>query len=311
MTDEKFLAKTAPFPYHFTVLTIVVLTSFLALRFLHANYSICQNQRGRRWRSISLTLAAGLIRSSSSPLEAGFFFVDEKDKTLHPCIDHRGLNEITVKNKYPLPLINSAFALLHQATIFTKLDLRNAYHLVCIREGDEWNTAFNTSIGHFKYLVMPFGLTNAPAVFQALINDFLQDMLKRFVFVYLDDILIFSHSNQEHIQHVKLVLQRLLENRLFVKAEKCEFHVSSLRFLGIIVEKGQIKTDPAKIKTVVEWPTPTSRKQLQRFLSFAHFYRRFFQDYSRVTTPLTKLTSVNVPFTWSPAVDAAFVRLKE
>jgi len=125
---------------------------------------------------------AGIIRPSSSPVGAGFFFVGKKDGSLRPCIDYRGLNSITVKNKYPLPLISSAFAPLHGAAFFSKLDLRNAYHLVRIREGDEWKTAFNTPLGHFEYLVMPFGLSNAPAVFQALVNDVLRDMLNRFIF---------------------------------------------------------------------------------------------------------------------------------
>ena len=126
-----------------------------------------------------------------------------------PC-DFRGLNNIYVRNKYPLPLIDSAFSSLHEATIFTKLDLRNAYHLVRIREGDEWKTAFNTPLGHFEYCVMPFRLTNAPA-FQTLVNDVLRDMLNKFLFVYMDDILIFSRSLKEHVQQVKLVLQRLIE----------------------------------------------------------------------------------------------------
>ena len=259
---------------------------------------------------ITDSLATGLIRPSSSPLGAGFFFVEKKDKSLRPCIEFRGLNDITVKNKYPLPLIDFAFGPLHEATIFTKLDLRNAYHLVRIREGDEWKTGFNTPLGHFEYLVMPFGLTNAPAVFQNLMNDVLRDMLNCFVFIYLDDILIFSRNLQEHVQHVNLVLKRLLENRLYVKAEKCEFHVCSVSFLGFIVEKGQIKTDPAKVKAVAEWPTPTSRKQLQRFLGFANFYRRFIRNYSRVATPLTQLTSVKVPFVWSPAAEGSFATLK-
>lgn len=176
------------------------------------------------------SLAAGIIRPSSSPVGAGFFFVDKKDKTLRPCIDYRGLNKITVKNKYPLPLINSAFTPLCGSTIFTKLDLRNAYHLVRIRDGDEWKTAFNTPLGHFEYLVMPFGLTNAPAVFQNLVNDVLCDMIGRFVFVYIDDILIFSKDLETHEVHVRQVLQRLLENKLFVKAEKCQFHAPSVAF---------------------------------------------------------------------------------
>ena len=236
--------------------------------------------------------------------------MDKKDKTLWPYIDYRGLNNITVKNKYPLPLIDSAFEPLPQATIFTKLDLRNAYHLVHIRHGDEWKTAFNTPLGHFEYLVMPFGLTNAPAVFQALVNDVLRDMLNKFVFVYLDDILIFSRTLQDHIQHVTLVLQRLLENKLFVKAEKCVFHTACVHFLGFVIEQGQVKADPDKVKAVAEWPRPDTRKQLQRFLGFANFYRRFIKDYSRKAAPLTRLTSTLHPFKWSREAAEAFSTLK-
>lgn len=212
---------------------------------------------------ISESLFAGIIRPSSSPVSAGVFFVEKKDKTLRPCIDYRGLNKITVKNKYSLPLLTSAFEFLQGVTIFSKLDLRNAYNLVRIREGDEWKTAFITHLGHFEYLVMPFGLTNVPAVFQALVNDVLRDFINRFVFVYLDDILIFSKSHSEHKNHVRQVLQCLLENRLFVKGEKCEFHVSTVAFLGYIIDRGNLHPDPAKVKAVVEWPKPPNRLQLQ------------------------------------------------
>ncbi|KAL0187405.1 hypothetical protein M9458_019075, partial [Cirrhinus mrigala] len=150
----------------------------------------------------------------------GFFFVEKKDGSLHPSINYRGLNDITVNNSHPLPLMSSAFELLQGATIFTKIDLRNAYHLVRIREGSEWKTAFNTPTGHFEYLVMPFGLSNAPAVFQALVNDMLRDMVYRFVFVYLDDILIFSQIERDHVQHVRQVLQQHLENCLYARVEK-------------------------------------------------------------------------------------------
>lgn len=245
---------------------------------------------------VSESLAAGLIRPSSSPAGAGFFFVEKKDKSLRPCIDYRGLNDITVKNRYPLPLLSSAFELLEGAVIFTKLDLRNAYHLVRIREGDEWKTAFNTPTGHYEYLVMPFGLTNAPAVFQALVNDVLRDMLNRFVFVYLDDILIFSRTKEEHVGHVQAVLQRLLANSLYVKAEKCEFHVPSISFLGYRINQARIEMDPAKVEAVLAWPVPETRKQLQRFLGFANFYRRFIRGYSAVAAPLTALTSTKTAF---------------
>ncbi|KAI3364400.1 hypothetical protein L3Q82_010825 [Scortum barcoo] len=245
----------------------------------------CRPLKERPWRSyINDSLAAGIIRPSSSPAGAGFFFVEKKDKTLRPCIDYRGLNDITIKNRYPLPLISSAFELLDGATVFTKLDLRNAYHLVLrIRDGDEWKTAFNTPTGHYEYLVMPFGLTNAPAVFQALVNDILRDMLNKFVFVYLDDILIFSKNKEEHVHHVQAVLQRLLENSLFVKAEKCEFHASSVSFLGFIVGRGSLQMDPAK---------------------------EVYPGHSTVAAPLTALTSSKVTFQWSVAAKEAFDALK-
>lgn len=207
--------------------------------------------------------------------------------------------------------MNSAFESLQGATIFSKLDLRNAYHLVRIREGDEWKTAFNTPLGHFEYLVMPFGLTNAPAVFQCLVNDVLRDMLGRFVFVYLDDILIFSQNQAEHIQHVRQVLQRLLEDRLFIKAEKCEFHASTVMFLGHIIAQGQVRMDPEKVRAVLDWPEPESRKQLQRFLGFANFCRCFIRNYSLVAAPLTALTSPARPFLWTPEAEGAFSELKK
>ncbi len=273
-------------------------------------YSLSAPEREAMKKYISDSLASGFIRPSSSPAGAGFFFVGKKDGSLRPCIDYRGLNSITVKNTYPLPLMSSAFERLQGASIFTKLDLRNAYHLVRIREGDEWKTAFNTPRGHFEYLVMPFRLSNSPAVFQALVNDVLRDMVDQFIYVYLDDILIFSSSLQEHVQHVRQVLQRLLENGLFVKAEKCDFHAQSVLFLGYIVSVEGMRVDPEKIKAVVEWPSPDSRKALQRFLGFANFYRRFIRNFSQLAAPLTALTSPRTTFRWSDTAEAVFTKLK-
>ena len=273
--------------------------------------SIFPVRNGNPWNYIGESLAARIIHPSSAPVGAGFFFVTKKDHSLRPCIDYRGLNSITLKNKYPLPLISSAFVPLHGAVVFSKLDLRNAYHLVRIREGDEWKTAFNTPLGHFKYLVMPFGLTNAPAVFQSLVNYVLRDMLNHSVFVYLDDILIFSRTVEEHRIHVRQVLQRLLENRLYVKAEKCEFRVPSISFLGYIISQGQIEMDPAKVSAVAEWPSPPTRKRLQQFLGFANFYRRFIRGYSQVAAPLTALTSTKSVYAWTPRAETAFQDLKK
>ncbi|KAK3575223.1 hypothetical protein QTP86_022709, partial [Hemibagrus guttatus] len=166
---------------------------------------------------IEEALVAGLIRLSTSPEGAGVFFVGKKGGGLRPCIDYRGLNKITICKHYPLPLMATAFELLQGVSIFTKLDLRNAYHFVRIRQGDEWKTAFNTSTGHYEYRVMPFGLPNTPAVFQALINNVLRDTLNQTVFVYLDDILIFSKSLPKHVEHVQKILLCLLDNYLYVK----------------------------------------------------------------------------------------------
>lgn len=199
---------------------------------------------------IEESLASDLIHPFTFPVGVWFVFVAKKDNTLRPCIDYWGLNQITVKNKYPSPLINSLYKQLHSATIFTKVDLRNTYHLVQIWEGDAWKTAFSTSLGQCEYLVFPFGM---PAVFQALMKYVLHDFLNAFVSVYLDDILIYSKGSQQHTTHIQAVLQLLLENQLFVKAEWCEFHVSSVTFLGFIFENGQVRTYPDKIKAVAEW----------------------------------------------------------
>uniref|UniRef100_A0A3P9HPM2 Gypsy retrotransposon integrase-like protein 1 n=1 Tax=Oryzias latipes TaxID=8090 RepID=A0A3P9HPM2_ORYLA len=259
---------------------------------------------------IQEALANGHIRPSSSPVGAGFLFVEKKDKTLRPCVDYRELNQITIKDKYSLPLLDSVFDSVQGARVFSKLDLRNAYHLIRVKDGDEWKTAFNTPLGHFEYLVMLFGLTNAAAVFQRLVNDVLRDFLNRFVFVYLDDILIYSPTLDQHIIHVRRVLEHLLENRLFVKAEKCEFHVSTIPFLGYVLEAGNIRPDPAKIEAVLNWEAPTTRKKLQQFLGFANFYRRFIRNISQIASPLTKLTSPTKSFSWDSTAQEAFVKLK-
>lgn len=220
---------------------------------------------------IEEALSSGFIRPSTSPAAAGFFFM-EKDGGLRPCIDYRGLNNVTVKFRYPLPLVPAALEQLREAKIYTKLDLRSAYNLIRIKEGDEWKTAFLTTRGHYEYQVMPYGLANAPAVFQSFINEILRDVLNKFVVAYIDDILIYSKSEEEHKGHVRTVLTRLLENQLYVKAEKCEFHVQRTSFLGYNVSHQGVEMDKSKITAVTEWPQPTTVKELQRFLGFANFY---------------------------------------
>ncbi|XP_062854790.1 obscurin [Trichomycterus rosablanca] len=274
-------------------------------------FSLSGPERTAMEKYVQEALAQGFIRPSSSPAGAGFFFVGKKDGGLRPCIDYRGLNKITVKDRYPLPLMTSAFETLQQASVFSKLDLRSAYNLVRVRSGDEWKTAFITPTGHYEYLVMPFGLMNAPAVFQRLIHEVLRETLGLYAFVYLDDILIFSKTVKEHVGHVRRVLQLLLENHLFVKLEKSQFHIPEVHFLGFVVSQGKLAMDPAKLKAVAEWPRPTSLRLVQRFLGFTNFYRRFVRGFGSVAAPLTALTrKVPGPFRWTDEAQKAFDELK-
>ncbi|UTT90614.1 hypothetical protein NDA17_003064 [Ustilago hordei] len=215
--------------------------------------------------------------------------VDKKDGGLRLCVDYRGLNEITVKNRAPLPLIEEQLFLLRKARIYTKLDLRAAYNLIRIAKGDEWKTAFGTQLGLYEYLVMPFGLANAPAHFQSFINDIFRDIIGVYVVVYLDDFLIFSDTEEVHVKHVTEVLTRLRSNRLFAKLSKCEFHTKTVEFLGYIIKPTGIEMDPEKVRTVKEWPMPESIHDIQRFLGFANFYRRFIAHFARIAKPLTAL----------------------
>ncbi|ROL53441.1 Transposon Tf2-6 polyprotein [Anabarilius grahami] len=224
---------------------------------------------------IKEALAQGYIRPSTSPAASSFFFVAKKDGGLRPCIDNRSLIKIIVKFRYPLPLVPAALEHLRGATVFTKLDLRSAYNLIRIREGDEWKTAFITPTGHYEYLVMPYGLVNAPSVLQDFIHEVLREFLHRFVLVYIDDILIYSRSLAEHRHHVAEVLTRLRQFHLFLKAEKCSFHQPSVSFLGYNIDHSGIRMDERKVESITTWPEPTTIKELQRFLGFANFYRRF------------------------------------
>ncbi|KAK3515960.1 hypothetical protein QTP86_004678 [Hemibagrus guttatus] len=263
---------------------------------------------------IKEALAVGHIRPSTSPAAAGFFIVGKKYGGLCPCINYRGLNAITVRYPYPLPLVPAALEQLRGARFFTKLDLRSAYNLVRIREGDEWKTAFHTTHGHYEYLVMPFGLTNAPAVFQSLINGVFQDILGKWVIAYIDDILVYSTSLEEHVRHVREVLSRLQRHRLFVKLEKCEFHQSPMSFLGYVITRQGVEMDVSKVQAVTEWPSPSTVKELQRFLGFANFYRRFIRNYSSVVGPLTSLLKGKprrLAWTDQAQAQAAFQQLKE
>jgi hypothetical protein len=229
------------------------------------------------------------IRRSESAAGAPILFVPKKDGTLRLCVDYRGLNDITIKNRCLLPLISETLDQLSGSKVFTALDLKDAYHRIPIKKGDEWKTAFRTRYGHFEYLVMPFGLTNAPATFQAYINKALAGLLDEFCVVYLDDILIYSNTREEHARHVRVVLDRLRKHALFASRKKCKFFTDSVEFLGFIVSSAGVSMDPRRVDTIEDWPEPKTFKHVQQFLGFANFYRRFIQSYSKITKPLTEL----------------------
>lgn len=235
-------------------------------------------------------LERGWIRRSRSPAGAPILFVKKKDGSLRLCVDYRGLNKVTIKNRHPLPLISESLERLAEAKYYSKLDVRDAYHRIRIKEGDEWKTAFRTKYGHFEYTVMPFGLTNAPAQFQAYINQALIGLVDVTCIVYLDDILIFSKTEKEHVEHVKEVLARLREAKLYVKLSKCEWHTQRTEYLGYIVTPEGIRMDEDRIKTITEWPMPRTVRDIRVFVGFMNYYRRFIRNFSKLALPLTKLT---------------------
>ena len=208
---------------------------------------------------------------------------------LRLCVDYRALNKLTIKNKQPLPLIDGQLDQLSDAKYFTKLDLRSGYHQVRIAKGDEHKTAFNTKYGHFQFKVMPFGLTNAPGTFQYLMENIFHEYLDDFVTVYLDDILIYSKSYEEHLRHLKIVLEALKNNNLYANPSKCEFALEEIDYLGYLVSKKGISPNPDKVAAIANWPKLKNTRDVQSFLGLANYYRKFIKDFSKLAVPLTKL----------------------
>ena len=233
-------------------------------------------------------------------------FVKKKDGTLRMCIDYRGLNQVTVKNKYPLPHIEELFDQLQGAKVFSKLDLRQGYYQLKIRTEDVPKTAFNTRYGHYEFMVMPFGLTNAPAAFMDLMQRVFRPYLDQFVVIFIDDILVYSKSEEDHERHLRIVLQTLREHKLFAKFSKCEFWLKEIPFLGHIVSEDGIRVDSAKVTDILNWERPTTVTEIRSFLGLAGYYRRFVKDFSRIAGPLTQLTRKSVKFEWTDKVEASF-----
>jgi hypothetical protein len=225
-------------------------------------------------------LDKGYIRPISSPWGSPALFVKKKDGSLRMCVDYRPLNAVTIKNKYPLPRIDILFDQLTGAKVFSKIDLRSCYHQIKIRVSDVPKTAFSTRYGLYEFLMMSFGLTNASAYFMYLMNSVFMNELDKFVVVFIDDILIYSKCEAEHAQHLRIVLQRLRDHKLYAKFSKCELWLDSVKFLGHTISKDGISMDPSKVQEVLDWKPPKSVHQIRSFLGLAGYYRRFIPDFS-------------------------------
>jgi hypothetical protein len=252
----------------------------------------------------------GLIRPSTSPWGAPCLFVKKKDGTSRLVQDYRGINKKTIKNKYPLPNINNLFEQLNGARVFSKLDLKMGYHQIRVREEDIPKTAFRTRYGLYEFTVMTFGFSNAPPTFMRAMNYLFQEWLDVFVLLYLDDILVYSKSEAEHEEHLRLVLQKLREHRYYAKFSKCEFWLDKVNFLGHVISAEGIAVDPDRVRAIQEWNPPKNMMQLRSFLGLASYCRRFVENFSKIAKPMTELLCKGKRYTWSPACQAAFEELK-
>jgi hypothetical protein len=262
--------------------------------------------------------AKGYIRQSKSPYVSSFFFIKKKDGKLCPVIDYRKLNDYTVKNKYPLPLIPELIARVKDAWIFSKFDIRWGYNNIRIKEGDTHKAAFKTKYGLWEPTVMPFGPTNAPATFQAMMDNEFEGITEQFrqkgteIIIYMDNILIVTTAKlQDHREAVHAILDRLEELDLYLKPEKCVWEAPRVDYLGLILEKGVTRMDPAKVAGVGSWPIPTTVKQVRSFLGICNFYRPFIRQFSHTAKPLNELTRKDIPWDWTPRCQNAFETLRQ
>ena len=264
-------------------------------------------------KQVQEMLAQGLVQHSTSPYGAPVLLVKKPDGTWRFCVDYRALNAITVRNAHALPRIDDLLDRIQGAKYFSSMDLLQGFYQMPLPEHDRPKTAFKTTFGHFEFRVVAMGLCNAPSVFQRMMNSIFRDQLNKSVLIYLDDILVFSKTLEEHIQHLQQVFDTIRKNQLSLKVNKCHFFQEELKFLGHIISKEGIKPDAEKVKVVLDWPTPVKQTDVRAFLGLTQYFRRFIRNYAAIAGPLTDLTKLEYKkrLIWNPRAEAAFQELKK
>ncbi|XP_056847412.1 uncharacterized protein LOC108830965 [Raphanus sativus] len=274
-----------------------------------SHYRMSPSEHEELRRQVEELVAKGFLRESLSPCAVPALLISKKDGSWRMCVDSRAINKITVRYRFPIPRLDDLLDQIGTSTIFSKLNLKSGYHQIRICPGDEWKTAFKTREGLFEWLVMPFGLSNAPSTFMRVMNQALRPFIGKFVVVYFDDILIFSKTKEEHMQHLHEVLSVLQRDHFYATLKKCEFGSPQIHFLGYIVSSQGLAVDPAKVSAIQTWPQPTTISEIRSFHGLASFYRRFVSQFSSLMAPITDCIHTNI-FAWTPAASVAFAIIK-